>query len=250
MERYSHLQTMPNSPLTPLTPLSENTKFEFNFGGDGSLDAYIDSVRHEHRVEKQQKKLLSQANKPYHQEACPLHPRRDVFEVHDGQKKPAYYQQQQQQSNPKALHINYKQITPTPNKPKIVVHDHEATPTNIRTPLKPRNHNIPQNVNSKTPLTKLHLSPQTIPQQQQQQQQQPRVFKQASPVARRPLCPHVAKLLAQRGLNMYASVFQREEIDMFALQLLKLQDLHQMGITNQQHIDALVNHVRNVVKYL
>ena len=233
---------MPNSPLTPLTPLSENTKFEFNFGGDGSLDTYIDSVRHEHRVEKQQKKLLSQANTPYHTEACPVH--HHSYEVHHGQNKPDYYQQQPSYST--ALYGNYKQVTPTPNKPKIIVHNHEATLTNIRTPLKPRNHNIPQNVNSKTPITKLHLSPQPIPQQQKQH----RVFKQASPVAKRPLCPHVAKLLTQRGLNMYAGIFQREEIDMVALQLLRLQDLHQMGITNQKHIDTLVNNVRNFVNNL
>lgn len=225
---------VPNSPLTPLTPLSENTKFEFNFGGDGSLDAYIDNVRHEHRVEKQQNKLLSQANEHYHKEASPLYHRHE-----------AYYQQQQP-SHSNALHVNYKQVTPTPNKPKIVVHDHVATPTNIRTPLKPRNHNIPQNVNYKTPHTKQHLSQQPVLQQQKQH----RVFKQASPVAKRPLCPQVAKLLTQRGLNMYAGIFQREEIDMVALQLLRLQDLHQMGITNQKHVDALVNNVRSFVNYL
>ncbi|XP_023294587.2 putative uncharacterized protein DDB_G0271606 [Lucilia cuprina] len=303
MERYSHLQAMPNSPLTPLTPLSENTKFEFNFGGDGSLDMYIDSVRQEHRVEQQQKKLLQQANRIFHKKGCPLQPKRyseeflkirDVFESHEqenskGQVRPQIcyrncghskeQQLQQHQSNynvtPKAatVKITHTGATPTPKKGGHVISlDYAATPTNVRTPLKPRNHNVPQNIHSKSfhnlqqqklQQKCLHIIQQQQQQQQNQQQQQlhhhqqhhlqpqqqNRNFRQASPVAAKPLCPQVAKILQQRGLSMYCGLFQREEIDLFTFHLLKLQDLQQMGITNQKHCAILLHDIYYAGQY-
>lgn len=287
---------MPNSPLSPLTPLSENTKFEFNFGGDGSLDMYIDSVRQEHRVEQQQKKLLQQANRIFHKKSCPLQPKRyseeflkirDVFEAHEQlqaqQNCPRHCQHQKEQTTesynvtPKVpvVKITHTGATPTPTKAQMLNAEYPATPTNVRTPLKARNQNVPQNIHSKSfhnlqqqklQQKCLHIIQQRQKQQhqqhhhqqqqqhhhQQQQQQhhqhqlqpqQNRIFRQASPVAAKPLCPQVSKILHQRGLSMYCALFQREEIDFYTFHLLKLQDLHQMGITNQNHCAILMHDI-------
>lgn len=276
---------VPNSPLTPLTPLSENTKFEFNFGGDGSLDTYIASVRQEHRVEQQQKKLLQQANQSFHKKGCPLQPKRyskeflkirDIFEAQEqaqgqGQMKQHICitnccQQKQPQPpdtydiTPKAaiVKIIHTGATPTPakNQHKLTT-DYAATPTNVRMPLKPKNHNIPQSFNAKSfnvlQQQKLQKKSLQIMQQQQSHHLQPpnqqRVFRQASPVAAKPLCPHVASILQQRGLSKYCSVFQREEIDLYAFQLLKIQDLHQMGITDQKHCAVLMHDIYYTGQY-
>ncbi|KAM7357914.1 giant nuclei [Cochliomyia hominivorax] len=298
MERYSHLQAMPNSPLSPLTPLSENTKFEFNFGGDGSLDVYIDSVRQEHRVEQQQKKLLQQANKIFHKKGGSMQPKRyseeflkirDVFEAHEqiateqqicSRNCKHHKEEQPTQPDPYCItpkapivKITHTGATPTPTKNHLLNSEYAATPTNVRTPLKPRNHNVPQNIHSKSfhalqqqklQQKCLHIIQQQQKQQhhhhcnQQQQQmgqhhhlhpQQKRVFRQASPVAAKPLCPQVAKILQQRGLSMYCGIFQREEIDLFTFQLLKLHDLHQMGITNQKHCAILMHDIYYAGQY-
>ncbi|XP_065362178.1 basic-leucine zipper transcription factor A-like [Calliphora vicina] len=296
MERYSYIQNMPNSPLSPLTPLSENTKFEFNFGGDGSLDVYIESVRREHRVEQQRKKLLEQANRIFHKKGCPLQPKhyseeflkiRDVFEDHEQHQEQqaqnkennclricCHRKEQQQQVGtdvtPKvpAVKIIHTGATPTPTPTKgghRLNTDYSTTPTNVRTPLKPRNHNVPQNIHSKSvhvlQQQKLHEKCLRIiqrrEQQQHQQQQhhhhlqthQNQIFRQASPVAAKPLCPHVSKILQQRGLSMYCGLFQREEIDLYTFHLLKLQDLHQMGITNQKHCAVLMHDIYYAGQY-
>lgn len=342
---------MPNSPLTPLTPLNENTSFDFNFGGDGSLDAYIDEVRQKHRLEQQQQLLatiqkqheiqqqLSKTSPNKSRKDSPIRPKqryserfrkiRDVFENQTNKstveamprsrlrlkevpkKLNCCHQQQQQQKcdiqKPQQQSQHQTTTAPTSmmhnqNCPIIkIVHadatsnisqnlpqDYVATPTNVRTPLKQRNHNIILPVAQKMsqqqlqdhqqrlkllqqkslailqPNRRLANSNTTILQQQQQhqhpppnnhnnqrhqQQQHHHQFRQASPVALKPLCPNISKILHQHGLSMYCGVFQREEIDLFTFKMLTLKDLQHMGISNTKHCDILMAEICYAQQY-
>ncbi|XP_073838662.1 giant nuclei [Musca autumnalis] len=305
MERYAYLQSMPNSPLSPLTPLSENTTFDFNFGGDGSLDEYIESIREKHRMEQQQPPTAQ--IKP--RTDSPLRPRprysehfrkiRDIFEkqeekqnvvplkrIHlkDPPKTAATAHCCQQKQQHSELHSQKQQKVPPTSqlphsfqkRPIITIvsadqkntlpQEYVATPTNVRTPLKQRNHNVMSILTPKLALRQQNEHHQKLkilqnkaatflqPQQQQQQQrqhhrmtmapsQQKLHFRQASPVAIKPLCPHISKILHQIGLSIYNCIFQREEIDLFAFKMLTAPDLQQMGIKNTNHCDLIMAEV-------
>lgn len=290
---------MPNSPLTPLTPLCENSAFDFNFGGDGSLDVYIDNIRHKHRVEQQQKTAI-----PTHKEYQVVPKRyserflkiRDVFEpqskqhnqfevpqcrlhlkdppkklcchatskdtqamappqqvVHHKDCQILRHQQQQQQQKSLVTPQAAVKIIHTGATPPKLHTNYVATPKNVRTPLKQRNYNValnqPQKLNHHQQMQKqkqqqyraflqalLPPSPNRVTARNQH-------FIQASPVALKPLCPRVSKILQHCGLTMYCGLFQKEEIDIFIFKLLQRHDLKQMGVTDAKHCDMLLTEI-------
>lgn len=283
---------MPNSPLTPLTPLSENTAFNFNFGGDGSLDEYIENIREKHRNEHEQ-----QVNHVKTRTDSPMRPKqrfserfrkiRDVFErqeekqfekriqLKDPPKSANHCCHQKQQQQRELSATSNLQSSAYQKRPFIKIinadqgqqqnmlpQDYVATPTNVRTPLKQRNHNVvsiivpkisrQQQLEHHQKLKILQNKPTFLqPQPQQQQQRQRRLtvapqlhhIRQASPVAIKPLCPHVSKILHRRGMSMYNCIFQREEIDLFSFKMLTAFDLKQMGIINPKHCDLIMAEV-------
>lgn len=270
---FEFLFSVPNSPLAPLTPLSENTAFDFNFGGDGSLDMYIESVRQEHRIEQQQKKLLQQANKTYNKTECPKQPKRyseeflkirHVFEVQELKQeqirsKKTFKAAPNRQICPPTVKITHTGASPikkilttnqrTPTHSKLTstqkMPEYVATPTNVRTPRKHRNQNICLNLPSKS--YQIQQNQKIPPKSNQQHRRQ--TYRQASPVAAKPLCPHVGKILQRSGLAIYSGLFQREEIDLFTFKFIRLQDLHQMGITNPKHCELIMADVYYAEKY-
>uniref|UniRef100_A0A1B0FA15 SAM domain-containing protein n=1 Tax=Glossina morsitans morsitans TaxID=37546 RepID=A0A1B0FA15_GLOMM len=226
MEGYKHIQALPNSPLTPLTPLNENTQFNFNLGGDGSLDHHIENLRLEFRKEKQQKhrqvEEISSGKALKARGGCELLNKRGA-------------QKAQQQYHPKQGAAIQIKIT----EDKTVHQSYVTTPTHARPPLRPVNRNIMPEVQHKYGY-----------QHQQQEQQQKnrcqqhigkvRYLRPASPVAIKPLSPRMECVLKQKNLMGFYDLFQREELDIFAFHLLQPNDLRCMGIINDSHIAMIM----------
>ncbi|XP_075162841.1 giant nuclei [Haematobia irritans] len=307
MERYAYLQKMPNSPLTPLTPLCENTSFDFNFDGDGSLDVYIEDVRRKHRMEQKRNEDISA---PQHGDGhkkprkdSPVVPRqryserfrkiRDIFEPQEpSEKNDIPFRRLHLKNPPKQMHHccskkqqevvhTPKQLSPATtsinNKTRPIIKiiqavdgkeqnspkDYVTTPTNVRTPLKQKNHNImltlpKQKINNQQQHQHMNSNhkrnqPNDIFLQLQNHSsrntQNPQRYRVASPVTSKPLCANVSKILHQRGLSMYCGLFQREEIDMFCFKMLSLRDLQGLGISNPKHCDILMAEVYYAQRY-
>uniref|UniRef100_A0A1A9VMQ9 SAM domain-containing protein n=1 Tax=Glossina austeni TaxID=7395 RepID=A0A1A9VMQ9_GLOAU len=226
MEGYKHIQALPNSPLTPLTPLNENTQFDFNLGGDGSLDHHIENVRMEFRKEKQQK--LRQVEEVSSGSSLKVRDGRELLNKR-GLKKA------QQQYHPKQGAAIQIKIT----EAKAVHQSYVTTPTHSRPPLRPLNRNSMPEVQHKFGY-----------QHKQQEQQQKNLCQQqigkvhylrpTSPVATKPLSPRMECVLKQKNLMSYYDLFQREELDIFAFHLLQPNDLRRMGVIHDNHITMIM----------
>uniref|UniRef100_A0A1A9WCT1 SAM domain-containing protein n=1 Tax=Glossina brevipalpis TaxID=37001 RepID=A0A1A9WCT1_9MUSC len=223
MEGYRNLQALPNSPLTPLTPLSENTQFNFNLGGDGSLDHHIENVRLGFRREKQHRLEQCKSEK--------------IIKMKDGcdflNKRCPLKAQQPTYPQPKA------RIEIKVTEDKMNHQSYANTPKHIRSPLRPINRNL------------LGVGCQKQQQQKQCQQQTRKVqyLRPASPVAVQPLSPRIAHVLKQKNLMHYHDLFQREELDMFTFGLLQPNDLRYMGILNDNHIRIIMEAKEFAQKY-
>ncbi|KAL9904106.1 uncharacterized protein LOC119645198 isoform X1 [Glossina fuscipes] len=220
MEGYKHIQALPNSPLTPLTPLNENTQFDFNLGGDGSLDHHIENVRLGFRKEKQHK----------HRQVEQVSSRR-VLKAKDGCEilnKRGAQKAQQQYYPQQGAGIQIK-IT----EDKTVHQSYVTTPTHARPPLRPVNRNIMPDLQNKFGYQHKH-------QEQQQKRGKVHYLRPASPVATKALSPRMECVLKQKNLMGYYDLFQREELDIFAFLLLQPNDLRCMGISNDNHIAMIM----------
>lgn len=82
-------------------------------------------------------------------------------------------------------------------------------------------------------------------QQPQPQQQQQKVFRQASPVAARALSPRMDNILREAGLQRYAGLLRKEEIDYLVFQMLLEKDLSHLGI-DKRDIPSFMETIKKV----